>query len=569
MSCWDKNRALWVWFGLLFWFAALGRLGEAFEGKPNVILILLDDLGYHDLGIQGSEDVKSPNIDGLARDGVRFTDGYASHSFCGPSRSGLLSGIHPFRIGTAFNAPKDYSDKTVGLPLDLEILPQTMKKAGYETYCVGKWHLGHTAGHHPKNRGFDGFFGFLGGRWNYTASREYNPVLDEYNYMYRGFRRVSDITYVTDDFTQAAVGYMHRANRVLKKPFFLYLAYNAPHAPYIAKTGDLDLSIAEDRRVHVGMITAVDRGVRRIRRTLEELGVTEETLIIFTNDNGGHAAGANNEPLNNFKSSYREGGLRVPWFLTWPGVVEKGQTIRKMVTHLDIYPTLQNLAHVPPEDRNPALAGVDLMPFIKKVGEDIRVNNGLPHSSIAFGGPDDEGVSRGVLREGPWKLLVTRDGVNPPLLYHLDADIRERTNLAALYPTKTARMLNDWRRWNSDNIPPVHARERAPNPLRLELSVVDNKLITSPGSPITFQATGSSTEGESVDYYWETFEPIRVDEANFRDVWTEGVTSTGQHQSSITITYPFAGDYIVRVNIETERWVLWKDVQIQVSLEPF
>ncbi|KAJ8901000.1 hypothetical protein NDN08_004862 [Rhodosorus marinus] len=557
------KRTFWIWLVLFGWFTALGP-GEAFEGKPNVILIVLDDLGYHDLGIQGSEDVKSPNIDKLATDGVRFTDGYAPHHFCGPSRSGLFSGTYPFRIGAAFNAPKDYWDKTVGLPLDVEILPQTMKKAGYRTYCVGKWHLGHTADHHPKNRGFDGFFGFLGGSWNYTLSEIYDEELDDFDYMYRGFQRVEGITYATDDFTDAAISYISKSRR-LEEPFFLYLAYNAPHAPFTAKISDLDLSIPEDRIQHVGMITAVDRGVRRIRAYLEQIGLTEETLIIFSNDNGGHADGANNEPLKSFKSSYRDGGLRVPWFLTWPGVIDREQTFSCAVTHLDIYPTLQNLAQVPLDDRNPALVGVDLMPFIKKVGEDDPVNSGHPHSFIAFGGPDDEGISRGVLREGPWKLLVSRDGVTPPKLYNLVADIGEKTNLAGVYPIKTARMLNDWREWNRDNIPPVYARERAPNPLRLELSVVENKLTTTPGFPISFQATGSSTEGESVDYYWETFVPSRIYAANFRDVWTKGVTSTGRRQSSIAITYPFAGDYIVRVNIETERWVLWKDVQIEVT----
>jgi len=543
------KKAFWIWFGSLVWFSELGA-GEAFERKPNVILILLDDLGYHDLGIQGSEDVKSPNIDKLARDGVRFTSGYAPHHFCGPSRSGLFSGIFPFRIGATFNAPKDYWDKTVGLPLDLEILPQTMKKAGYKTYCVGKWHLGHTAGHHPKNRGFDGFFGFLGGTWNYTLSEMYDEDLGDTDYIFRGFRRVPNISYATDDFTDAAMSYISKS-RDAEAPFFLYLSYNAPHFPYTAKSSDIDPTIPEDRRQHVGMITAVDRGVQRVRDHLEQLGLTEETLIIFTNDNGGHKDGAINQPLSNFKGSYREGGLRVPWFLTWPGVIEKGQTFKKLATHLDIYPTLQNLAQVPLGDRNPALVGADLMPFIKKVGEDIPSGN--PHSFIIFGGPNDEGISRGMLRENRWKLAVTRDGENPPKLYDLQNDVGERTNVADLYPIKTARMLNDWREWNKDNIPPNHGKERVPNPLRLELTVVDNKLITDPGSPITFQATGFSIENESVDYHWETFTPVRIDAANFRNVWTKDVISTERRASSITITYPYPGDYIVRANIETQR----------------
>ncbi|KAJ8901152.1 hypothetical protein NDN08_005012 [Rhodosorus marinus] len=553
-------RLISIWLGL---WVALVWLGECQQDKPNVIVILVDDLGYNDLGVQGSDDVKSPHIDKLARDGVILTDGYAPHSFCGPSRSGLFSGIWPFRIGAAFNAPKDYWDNRVGLPLEYKTIPETMQEAGYKTYCVGKWHLGHSPGHHPKNRGYNGFFGFLKGSWNYLRSQEYDPELDDYDYIYRGFDRVNDIEYITDNFTDAAIGYIAKAKR-LEKPFFLYLSYNAPHAPLISLPSDRDPTVSPDRRSYVAMIKSLDRGVERIRGYLEKAGLTENTVIMFSSDNGGHKHGAINEPLRDIKGSYYEGGLRVPWYITWPGTLQSGQTFKKLATHLDIYPTLENLAGVPENRKNPDLVGVDLIPFFRKVGQSAPEASGPTHPFIAFGGPNPEGISRGMIRQGRWKAVI--HSTEEPELYDLRSDIGETTNIADNRPVKMQRLLNEWTEWNSKNIRPVYNRTRAPNPLRLQLSVVGDQLVTMTGMPISFEAIGSSIQGEAVTYFWETFIPVRVDEAIFRDVWTDGVTSTSRTASSISITYPSPGDYIVRVNIQTERWLLWEDVQIQVVL---
>lgn len=554
---------IWIGFVLCIWFALLAQ-GESMKGKPNVIMILVDDLGYHDLGIHGSEDVKSPSIDKLARDGVILTDGYAPHHFCGPSRSGLLSGINPFRIGTAFNSPKDYWDKRVGLPDDLEILPQTMQKAGYTTWCVGKWHLGHTPSHHPKNRGFNGFFGFLGGDWKYKRSRVYDRELDDYDYIYKGFNPVTNITYVTDDFTDAAIRYMSRSQE-LEKPFFLYLSYNAPHGPYVTLKSDLDPTVPPERRPHVAMIKSLDRRVRRIRRYLDRAGLTEETIIMFTSDNGGHKDGAINYPLTDYKGSYREGGLRVPWFITWPGVIKSEQTLTRPASHLDIYPTLQKLARVAPEKRNPALVGTDLMPSLQKVGTSEPERKGRIHPYLAFGGPNGEGLSQGMIRQGKYKLLgASDDPTRNRKLFDLSTDISERTDLSKKFPRKAERMNELWNQWNENNIAPLYPRERVTNPLRLDLSVVMNKRVTTQGSPISFQASGSSVDGETVNYLWETFEPERKHEAKFRDVWSSSAQSTARGQSSITITYSKPGKYFVRVNIETERWLLWRDVKIVV-----
>ncbi|KAJ8908602.1 hypothetical protein NDN08_005307 [Rhodosorus marinus] len=554
-------RFVGVWLGLCL---ALVGFGVCQEEKPNVIVILVDDLGYKDLGVQGSDDVKSPHIDKLARDGVILTNGYAPHHFCGPSRAGLFSGIWPFRIGAAFNAPKDYWDNRVGLPLGYKTIPETMQEAGYNTYCVGKWHLGHTPSHHPKNRGFNGFFGFLKGSWNYLVSEMYDSALDDYDYIYKGFKRVNDIEYVTDSFTDAAIGYIAQAKRV-EKPFFLYLSYNAPHGPLLSLSSDRDPTVSPDRRSYAAMITSLDRGVRRIRGYLESAGLTENTVIIFSSDNGGHKHGAINEPLRDMKGSYYEGGLRVPWYITWPGTLQGGQVFNKMATHLDIYPTLENLAGVADINKNPDLVGVDLIPFFRKVGQSTPEASGPPHSFITFGGPDNLGVSRGMIRQGRWKVLIPNDkGILKPKLYDLTADVSETTDIADEKPLKTQRLFNEWVEWNAKNILPVYGKSRAPNPLRLELFVAGDQLVTTPGMPISFEATGSSIQGDTVAYFWETFIPVRVDEAIFRDIWTDGVTSTSRSASSISITYPSPGDYIVRVNIQTERWLLWKDVQIQV-----
>uniref|UniRef100_A0A7S3A3H2 Sulfatase N-terminal domain-containing protein n=1 Tax=Rhodosorus marinus TaxID=101924 RepID=A0A7S3A3H2_9RHOD len=557
-------RSVGIWLGL--WVALVG-LGECQGEKPNVIVILVDDLGYADLGVQGSDVVKSPHIDKLARDGVILTDGYAPHNFCGPSRSGLFTGIWPYRIGAQFNAPKDYWDNLVGLPLGYKSIPEMMREAGYQTYCVGKWHLGHTPGNNPKNRGFNGFFGFLKGSWNYKQSVMYDTALRDYDYVYRGFTRVGDINYITENFTDATIGYIARAHR-LEKPFFIYLSYNSPHAPIISLKEDLDPDVPEDRRKYVGMIKSLDRGVEKIRNYLEKIGIAENTVIMFSSDNGGHRHGASNEPLRDMKGSYYEGGLRVPWYITWPGMLEPGQTFTKLATHLDIYPTLENLAQVPERKKNPDLVGVDLMPHFLKVGQSAPEASGATHSFIYFGGPLPSGKSSGMIRTGRWKLVIKDENDNSKNeLYDLRADLSETTDLTEEKPGRAKRMMNSWTEWNRDNILPLYGRTRAPNPLRLELSVVGGQAVTTPGVPISFEATGSSVEGDTVTYFWETFIPVRWDEATFRDVWTDGVTSTSRTEDSISITYSSPGDYTVRVTIQTERWQLWEDVQVLVEPE--
>ncbi|KAJ8900995.1 hypothetical protein NDN08_004857 [Rhodosorus marinus] len=555
-----------VFFSFLFYCAVwIGVWGlVASLPQPNVILILVDDLGYKDLGIQGSEDVKSPNIDKLATDGVRFTDGYAPHHFCGPSRSGLLSGIGPFRYGASLNAPKSYWDKTIGLPLDLEIMPETVKKAGYRTYCIGKWHLGHTAGHHPKNRGFDKFFGFLKGSWNYKVSKMYDPQLKDYDYIYREFNKVNNISYVTDDFTDAALAYINNAKRK-KQPFFMYLSYNAPHGPFLTLKEDLDPNVPEDRRTHVAMIKSLDRGVGKIRNYLIEQGMEKDTVFFFSNDNGGHKKGAINDPLNNYKGSYREGGMRVPWFMTWPGTIAQGQVVSKIVSHLDIYPTLESLAQVPAEHRNPDLEGKNILPYIKFVGQDAPEKNGEIHPYLAFGGPHKDGTDRGMIRSGMWKLIVNNATESRIQLYNLMDDIGESTNIANEHPNRVESMLRTWNTWNVRNVPPSYPKTREPSPLRLELSVVGDVRETTTGSPVSFEASGTHKDGGVIKYLWEAFIPSQVDKALFRDVWRGGVESTSREESSITITFKDPGSYTVRVNVETERWVEWEDVEINVT----
>ncbi|KAJ8901126.1 hypothetical protein NDN08_004986 [Rhodosorus marinus] len=535
----------------LAWLSVLG-IGLCAD-KPNVIFILVDDIGWADLGIHGSKDVKSPHIDELARDGVQLTDAYAPHHFCFPSRVGLMTGIHPFVLGMSKNPPRSLDDKIIGMRLGYETMPETLKKSGYRTYCIGKWHLGSTPGHHPLNRGYDKFFGFLPGSFNYKLAKMRSGP--DYDYIYDDFTRVKKITYLTDDFTDAALRYLNDAKKK-KKPFFMYVSYNAPHAPFLSLKTDRDPNVSKARQPHVAMIKAIDRGVGKIRAALKELGMEDDTMVMFSSDNGGHEKGAINKPFTEFKGSYQEGGLRVPWFITWPGVIKKGQKMKKIVNHLDIYPTLQKLAKTAKKDRNPKIQGEDIMPYITKVGKSKPEDRGQPHSWLAFGG-----IRRGMIRKGFWKVALGFDGIK---LYNLKDDAGEKKDLSNKFPDRKRSLLRIWNKWNKNNILPLFEEgKKDKNPLQLKL--VAKKKSTKAGGQLAFKAKGSAPKGEKIRYQWETYQAGDSDEVLFRDVWVDGLKSSSRRQKNITIRFPKTGTYIVRVNIETDRFLMDKEVKINVS----
>ena len=400
--------------------------------KPNVILVVADDLGFADVGFTGVQDIKTPNIDRISKEGVTFTNGYVSHPFCSPTRAGLMTGRYQQRFGHENNPLYDPMDPDIGLPLSESLLPQFMRKGGYHTGIIGKWHLGATAKHHPMARGFDEQFGFIGGGHDYfKASME--PGKREYNIpIERNGKPVELKEYLTDALSHEAVSFIHRN---AKQPFFLYLAYNAPHTPQQVTEKYLDAYANipdEKRRKYAAMIHGVDEGVRGVLQALQEEKLDENTLIFFFSDNGGPIAvnGSHNTPYRGAKGQVYDGGIHVPFAARWKGQIPAGKRFAAPIISLDVFATATSLAGVKP----PNIDGVDLMPHV--MGQASKP----PHDRLFWrtGG----GASYAV-REGRYKLV--KIGANPP----------ELSDLAAANPKVLARLDSARLDWDKQLRPPL------------------------------------------------------------------------------------------------------------------
>lgn len=434
-----RSMVLALALALLTWWALPAQAGEAAR-RPNVLVILADDQGYADLGVQGCKDIPTPNIDSLARSGIRCTSGYVSGPYCSPTRAGLMTGRYQQRYGHEFNpGPAATAAADFGLPLGETTLADRLKAAGYSTALVGKWHLGFAERFHPEKRGFQQHFGFLGGAhsyrdWEADAS---NPIL-------RGTAPVVEPTYLTDAFGREAVAYIER-HKQQREPFFLYLAFNAVHMPLQATEKYLERfrSIADPRRrTYAAMTAAMDDAVGRVLTTLRETGQEENTLIFYLSDNGGPPANASsNFPLRGYKAQTLEGGIRVPWIVQWKGHLPAGKTYGQPVIQLDVYATALAAAGVTitPEMK---LDGVNLLPYLQ--GE----NRQPPHRALywRFG-------RQMAVRMGDWKLV--RHSQSDELeLYNLKDDVGESKDLAKDKPDKLKELQAAWDQWDSTLVAP-------------------------------------------------------------------------------------------------------------------
>ncbi|MDZ4800283.1 MAG: sulfatase-like hydrolase/transferase [Bryobacteraceae bacterium] len=431
--------------------SAAATFAQTRRNKPNVVVIVADDLGYGEIGVQGTE-VPTPNIDALAKGGVRFTNGYVSCPVCSPTRAGLMTGRYQQRFGHELNpGPAQNSDPNFGLPLDQTTLANRMTSLGYATGMVGKWHLGYQPQYHPMKRGFDEFFGFLGGAHSYIDSRA-----DKANPIYRGTTPVEEPEYLTDAFMREAARFIDsKANQ----PFFLYLTFNAVHNPLQgAKYLDRFKNVTDEKRRHFSaMLSALDDGVGRVVTALRNSRLEENTLIVFISDNGGPtpATTAGNGPLHGFKGQVYEGGIRVPYIMQWKGRIPAGKTYDKPVISLDILPTAVAAAGGPAPT---GIDGVDLLPFL------TGKNSGTPHDELHWRfGP------QWAVRKGDWKLLKTAQGSVE--LYDLKSDIGEKKDLAASAAPKLKELQASHDAWNAQLIPPKWKTERqaAPGPERKAL----------------------------------------------------------------------------------------------------
>jgi arylsulfatase A-like enzyme len=432
--------------------------------RPNIVVIVADDMGYADIGVQGSRDIPTPNIDGLAKHGIRFTDAYVTGPYCSPTRAGLMTGRYPQRFGHEFNVGLGPAFVNAGLPLTEVTLADRLKASGYRTGLFGKWHLGSAARFHPMERGFDEFFGFLGGAHSYVdVGGAADPLLD-------GKKTAPGVTYLTDMLGDRSADFVRR-NRA--RPFFLYLAFNAVHTPMHATDAYLQRfkHIADpQRRTYAAMLSAMDDGIGKTMAAVREAGLEENTLIFFFSDNGGPTMqgttinGSSNAPLRGSKRQTLEGGIRVPFIIQWKGHLGEGKTYGRPVIQLDVLPTALAAAGIAlkPEWN---LDGVDLLPFLRTDKPES------PHGMLYWrlGGMM-------AIRSGDWKLVKSSEGplraagpaefndLSSAELYNLASDIGEKNNLAATQPAKVRELADAWQRWNRQLAKPSWGPARGGGP---------------------------------------------------------------------------------------------------------
>lgn len=397
--------------------------------KPNLILITADDLGYADLGAQGSADVVTPNIDSIARNGIRFTNAYVSAPVCSPSRAGFLTGRYQQRFGYELNP--DDGDRTYGLPANELTIANRLKAFGYTNGVIGKWHLGVQPQFHPLQRGFDEFFGFSAGGHSYTDWNVAN------NPIYRGTQPVVEDTYLTDAFSREAVDFIARHQ---SRPFFLHLSYNAPHTPLQATEAYRARfpSVADNnRRNFLAMMAAMDDGIGLVLAKLRELQLEENTLIVFFSDNGGPTTQntSRNTPLSGSKDRLQEGGIRIPFMLQWKGYLPAGQVSQNIVSSLDFAATALAAAQGR-KGAEATLDGVNLIPWL------AGVETAAPHDRLFW----RSGAAQYAARVGDWKLLFVN---NTTALYNLADDVGEQSNLAQQNPAKLAELQTIYQTWNA------------------------------------------------------------------------------------------------------------------------
>ncbi|TDF34453.1 sulfatase [Alteromonadaceae bacterium M269] len=428
--------------------------------RPNILLVVTDDHGYSDVGFsQGaSPDIKTPSLDSLAQDGITFDSAYVAHPFCGPSRAALMTGRYPHKIGSQFNLPVNGS--TVGIPTEQVFISKALKQGGYFTGAIGKWHLGEEAQYHPNARGFDEFYGFLGGGHKYfpeefdeqykrAKSLGVKRFNDYITPLQHNGKDVRETEYVTDALSREAVNFINKAANNEEQPFFLYLAYNAPHVPLEAKAEDLAKFSHikdKDRRTYAAMVYAVDRGIKSIVDSLKATEQYDNTMIVFLSDNGGNRKwGAVNDPLKEGKGSAHEGGHRVPMMVHWPDEISDGTRYSHPVSALDFYPTFLALAGIdlPIESH---LDGKNIWPSVT-AGESARQGESLfvlRHRRAAH----DVSV-----RRDQWKAVRTKK-TGKWQLFDVESDISETKDLAKKHPYILQDMVNDVSHWSWSNVPP-------------------------------------------------------------------------------------------------------------------
>lgn len=434
------SRMQTAMFAILSCVAASSALAQS---KPNIIVIMSDDAGYADIGFSGNRldkaNFETPNLDKLAASGVIFDQGYVSASVCSPSRAGMLTGRYQQRFGHEYNLPIVPEPGDVeafnGLNVDELTMADHLKSAGYTTGLIGKWHLGLAPQFHPNARGFDYFYGLLGGGRSYWEGKNQDT---DYRRIYRNKTAEKYQGYLTDRLGEEAIQFIDDNKQ---QPFFLFLSYTAVHAPMEAKPEHLkQFNHIKDkqRRTLAAMTLSLDESVGEVMSALEDRDLIDNTLIVFLNDNGGpsDANYSSNLPLVGIKGTLAEGGVRVPFTISWPGKIAAGSEYDKPVSALDILPTALAAADAKAQGEK-KFDGVDLLPFIN--GE----KNDAPHNTLFW-----KRAAFAAVRDGDFKLIRFPD--RPAVLYNIEQDPYEQKDLASTQPERVQKLLKKLFAWENE-----------------------------------------------------------------------------------------------------------------------
>ena len=426
--------------------------GTSNNKPPNVIVIISDDQGYADVGFHGSNEIFTPNIDRIAKNGVVFSEGYVSYAVCSPSRAGLITGRYQNRFGYSRNILLAPNDSLMGLPLSEQTLPDVLNNVDYKTKAIGKWHLGAHKSLVPEKRGFDEFFGFLiGGHRYFPEDLTLNDLTEARRQMdgyitkiYDNGKRINTKKYLTEELSDNAVKFIEDNS---DNPFFLYLSYNAPHTPLQATTKDLERNKHIDikkRQTYAAMVSSMDDGIGLILDKLEQKNIFENTIVFFFSDNGGVEwyNFSDNGPLRGIKGDFFEGGIRVPFAMQWPNKIEPGTIYDKPIIALDIFATVASAAKAEKYIKN-KIDGVNLIPYLS------GNKPGSPHEYLYWKNPDKD---IDVIRDDRYKYLRIK---NDEYIFDLKNDISEESNIIDLSKPIYDRLKSQFKLWEKDMIDPV------------------------------------------------------------------------------------------------------------------
>lgn len=411
---------------------------------PNIIYIMSDDMGYGDLSCYGQKKFLTPHLDKLASQGIKLVNAYSAAALCTPTRTAFMTGRYPARTPVGLMEPlRGAKSETIGLTASVPSVATLLKESGYETALIGKWHLGFLPQHNPTRNGFEYFFGIISGAADYVSHK--GATDEEANDLYENDKPVNTEGYLTDLFTQKAMTYLKQKH---SKPFFLAITFNAPHWPWQGPTDgaypdSIDFRSGGSPTIYAAMVKSMDDGIGEIMKTLDDEKLTNQTIVIFTNDNGGERY-SDNGGLAQGKSTLWEGGIRVPAFVRWPGKIKAGGISEQVAVTMDWTATILSAAHAKARKDFP-LDGIDLMPIL--TGKKQNVERTIYWRTFQF-----KNTKKRAVRMGDWKYLQDDKGEH---LFNLSNDQKEANDLKETQPKVFNELKEKFALWETTVLPPI------------------------------------------------------------------------------------------------------------------